>query len=406
MSAAFFPALAVRNVRIYLTGQTLSVLGLWTQTVTLSLLVYHLTASAALLGLTNFLLHGPMLFVAPYAGRHIHPGNARRIASIAMALAGLAAAAIGLLALTGRASLAPLLCFAAVAGVLNAVEMPARQVMLSGSVTEPELLSNAVAMNSLVFNVGRMTGPAIAAFLYVKVGAAAGFFAYAVTLIVMTRCLALLDLPRDVAASGEKVAFMEGLRHVVANSFNSLFLAVVILLGILAASYQTLIPVLADQVFGNTATMTGVLFAFAGAGALLAAIALSSRYGKTITRRLLALAPWLSALSMATVSFAASIAVAGAALCMLGFTLTFITATTNSSLQRNSPPRLRGAMAGLYAMAFLGTVPIGHLLMGAVASRYGVRTAFLCASLLLAGCLVPLYLRKWKTDGAIVGAMI
>jgi MFS family permease len=405
MLTTFFPALAERNVRVYLAGQTLSVLGLWTQTITLNLVVYHLTGSAGLLGATNFLLHGPMLFVAPFAGKYIGQGNAKRIATVVMSVAGAGAALLGALAATNHLSIVVLLCYAGVSGVLSAVEMPARQVLLTSSVSEGARLANAVAMNTLSYNIGRMTGPAIAALLFLEAGPGAGFFIYTAALLVMMRCVATIDVPGGISVPKEKATFTDALRHVTSNSFTSLFLAVLALLGLFAASYQTLIPVLADKAFGNTAAMTGTLFAFAGAGSLTAAVALSSRYAKHITARLLSTAPWLCVIALGTLSFAGSVLFAAASLYVLGFTLTLISAATNSSMQRSSPPRLRGALAGLYGMAFLGTLPLGHLLMGALASHFEVRSAFRVASLVLAVSLALLYWRKWKADRTIIGTM-
>jgi predicted MFS family arabinose efflux permease len=404
MPTAFFPALADRNVRIYLSGQTVSVLGHWTQTITLNLVVYELTGSAALLGIANFLLHGPMLFVAPIAGKYIGQPNARRIATVVMLAAGAGAAAIGLLATMGILEITALLCYAGMCGVLSAAEMPARQVLLTSSVQEGGTLANAIAMSTLSYNLGRTIGPAIAALLFVQVGAGAGFFLYTGTLLVMTRCLKMIKIADGNSSTKERATIAEAFRHVASTSFTALFLAVIALLGLFAGSYQTLIPVLADKAFGNTAAFTGILFAFAGGGSLTAAIALSSRYANDITRTLLAGAPWLSVISLAALSFATSVALAAAALYALGFTLTLVSATTNSSMQRSSPPRLRGAIAGLYAMAFLGTLPLGHLLMGALASHFNVRAAFLVSALVLAVSFALLYRRKWNTDRTIVGA--
>lgn len=146
MLIAFFLALAERNVRIYLTGQTLSVLGLWTHTITLNLLM--LTGSAALLGVTNFLLQGPMLFVALLADNYLHQGNAKRIATTVMLIAGAGSTLVRLLAAVGGVSVVTLLCFAGLSGVLSAVEMPTRQVLLTSSVSDTGRLANAVAMNT------------------------------------------------------------------------------------------------------------------------------------------------------------------------------------------------------------------------------------------------------------------
>ena len=405
MPAALFPALSERNLRIYLSGQSLSVLGMWTQAITFNLLVYQTSGSAALLGIANFLLHGPMLFVAPLAGAKIRPWNAARVAQTVMAVSILNSLAAGTLATLGAIGPSFLLGFAAVAGLLSAVEMPARQVLLTTSASGPAQVPNAVAMNTLCFNLGRMLGPAIAAWLFVRIAPTVGFFVYAATLLVMRRCIGMLALKPEPGAGNGKASFGQALRHVGSDRFFTLFLTIVCLLGIFAGSYQTLIPVLADTVFGDTAAVTGILFSAAGGGSLACALLLSTRHMRTLTGALLLFAPWCCALAVAALASASSLALAMCALSVLGFFLTLTTTATNSLLQRSSPPALRGALAGLYATAFLGMMPIGHLVMGALAAGIGARGALLGASLVLITAFALLYWRKWKADGHIVGAL-
>lgn len=152
-----FPALVEASLRRYLSGQVASVLGSWTQNVTLNLLVYHLSGSAAILALLNFLLYGPQLLVAPIAGSRISAANAKRATLCVLAASLVLTASLFTLSLLGVLGVKLILMHALAIGVSSAVETPARQVLLLTSLEDPAHTSNAVAMNTMVYNVGRMS---------------------------------------------------------------------------------------------------------------------------------------------------------------------------------------------------------------------------------------------------------
>ncbi|MFL6668173.1 MAG: MFS transporter, partial [Burkholderia ambifaria] len=174
-----FPALTEASLRRYLSGQVASVLGSWTQNVTLNLLIYHLSGSAAILALLNFLLYGPQLIVAPVAGSRIGSANARRVTLCVLATSLLLTSSLFTLSLLGLLGVKLILAHALAIGVSSAVETPARQVLLLTSLRDATHTSNAVAMNTMVYNVGRMVGPTIAGFVYPTLGPRTSFAIYA-----------------------------------------------------------------------------------------------------------------------------------------------------------------------------------------------------------------------------------
>ncbi|WP_176072189.1 MFS transporter, partial [Paraburkholderia phenazinium] len=153
-----------------LSGQIASVLGSWTQNVTLNLLVYHLSGSAAILALLNFLLYGPQLIVAPVAGSRIRSENARRVTLCVLMTSLVLTASLFVLSFAGMLGVKLILAHALAIGISSAIEVPARQVLLLSSLRNASLTSNAVAMNTMVYNVGRMVGPTIAGFVYPAFG--------------------------------------------------------------------------------------------------------------------------------------------------------------------------------------------------------------------------------------------
>jgi predicted MFS family arabinose efflux permease len=167
------------------------------------------------------------------------------------------------------------------------------------------------------------------------------------------------------------------------------------------SAYQTLIPVLAAQVYGDAARWTGRFFAAAGCGALVAALLLSSRHLEPLVRRLLLVVPWSGAIALAVLGAATQPAVALACFGVLGFCTSFVGTGTNAMLHRRVPPEARGGLIGLFLLAFNGAMPIGQLAAGTVASRLSVpETFYLLAALLAAGLLV-LCSRRWRALGRL-----
>ncbi len=380
-----FPALTEPPVRRYLYGQTASVLGSWTQNITLNLLLWEMTHAAWQLGLLNFLLQGPSLLVSPLFGARLSPTSARSTAFRILLCSLIVAAILAATQFFGLLGPAIVTAAALVCGILAAMEMPTRQLLLTTTLEDKSSLGSVIALNTLVFNVGRMIGPVIAAYLFMHAGASSGFALNVIGLTTMLVCIR--SLPTDTRLQSVAVK-SGGLRHAVAyaraDNLARQCLPALALLGLLAGSYQTLIPVLSHR-FGDAARFTGVFFGCAGAGAMLAALLLSSHIMNA--RRAMqahGAAQWLAVLALGVISLASTPWFAGAGFCALGLSLTLFATTTNSTLQRNCPSELRGGIVGLYGMAYLGTMPLGHLLMGNVANLVGEQAAFGLMSVSLA----------------------
>ncbi|MFT3804377.1 MAG: MFS transporter [Burkholderiaceae bacterium] len=369
---AVFPALSEPSVRRYLTGQVVSVLGAWTQSITLNLLLWQMTRDASLLGALNFLLYGPVLVLGPFVGSRIGPRNARR--SVLTVLIGSIAIALALLGLLALDALTPVVLLVAAGGlgVLTAMEMPGRQVLLTSSLADRRLLNSAVAMNAMAYNVGRMTGPAIAALVFARVGPAGGFVCSACALSFMAWCVRGIHPRQELAgksAGGIRAAFA----FARTQAFARLYLPVLIGLAIFAGSYQTLIPVLADHEFHHVSHYTGLFFSCAGGGSLCAALLLSSKAAAPLVARGLRWTPLVCGAALGIVALAAHPLPAGIGFWLLGLSLTFTATSINVGLQSRSPDELRGGIIGLYGTAFVGMVPIGHLIAGSLSERLGVR---------------------------------
>ncbi|MDX3907869.1 MAG: MFS transporter [Pigmentiphaga sp.] len=393
-----FPALSEPTMRRYLLGQGVSVLGSWTQNVTLNLVVYHLSGSAAVLALLNFLLYGPQLVVAPLAGARINAANARRVTLAVLYTAMAVAVALALLSLAHILFLPVILGLALCAGILTAIESPARQVLLLTGLEDAALLPNAIAMNTMVYNVGRMVGPTMAAIIYPLFGQSAAFLTYAAALLFMAWCVRSMPKRSHVQASPsahERSGLRNALVYVLDDRFTAKYLSILACMGLLAGSYQTLVPLLADHVFHDAAKFTGIFFACAGMGSLSAAIVLSSSIAAR-TAELLRVAPWSACVALALLSTTWSSVVSGAAFVLLGFSLTFAATSINASIQRRCPESVRGALVGLYGMAYNGTMPFGYLLVGSFSEAFAVTGAFGTMAAVLAACVGAVTLLYWR----------
>jgi predicted MFS family arabinose efflux permease len=401
-----FPALAEPLVRRYFIGQSISVLGSWIQNITLNLLCWQLTGSPALLGVINFVLFGPSVLVTPIVGPRVQPGNARRLTLLAVGGSLLVTMALVALSASGAISVALMVGLAMAKGLLGALEGPARQVLLTTAVTDPRRIANAVAMNTVAYNAARMIGPAIAAAVFGTLGATAAFAMTALALGVML--VSVLRLPIaagtriETDAPDQHASLRNAIAYVRNDRLARLFLPVSTCLALLGSSYQTLVPVLADHVYGSANTWTGLFFAAAGAGSTAAALLLSSRFLFAASKRLQVLTPWTVVVALAGLGTTGTPAIAMLCFAVLGFSLTFTGPGTNAKLQQNAPPGLRGALVGLYAMSFVGAIPLGNLMVGTLAQWLSVQGSFLAMAAVLTVALSLLFVPRWIAHGRIV----
>lgn len=402
--STWFPALVERNVRVYVFGQSVSIMGTWVLDILLNLVLWGMTRSPALLGLLNFLLYVPGLVITPLFAAGLTQANARRRTLWVLA-GGLAVAlALALFAGLGRLSTAVLLALAVARGVLNGLEQPARQMLLATSVSHPDRIGGAVALNTVVYQVARMTGPALAALMYSTVGAAWGFAFSAAALVVMIGCV-LHVRAEPGAHAAPPVEGRQGLRgaldFVRRDRFGSLFLPVVTCMATFVGGYQTLVPVLADRVFGDTAHYTSLFFGAAGAGALTAALVLSTGLADGALRRLPVPLPW--AVALALLGLGSSTWVPLTLLCfgMVGFGMTMVSTGTSAMLHRTVPPQARNGLIALILVAFNGVIPLAQLAAGLLAERLGVQRSFVVLGGVMLLALALLFGPRWRAQGRV-----
>jgi len=369
------PALTKRRFRIYAAGHTVSVIGGWIQQVALSWLVFRLTGSIFLLGLTGFLLNIFYLLLGPISGL-----AADRLPRLPMLIAiDLILAALSLwlalMGLAGVASVGAYLVVAALIGIVNAFEMPVRQTLFKDIVEERALVTSAIGVSAMVFNTGRMLGPAIAGVLLVYISEAWCFVINAASYAAIIGALLAMRLPpasAPVAAGVRPEGFRANLGVLLSFPAVRYLLPTVVAIGLFATPYVPLMPSIVAHFFDGRSSTLGMLMSAAGFGALGSAtyLALQPGYGRQI--RLLTVAPMAVGGILMAFAWSRVLPLSMLLLAALGAAALIAVNSTNALLQQSVPDAWRGRVVGLYSMAFAGTAPIGGILAGSLAERIGL----------------------------------
>jgi predicted MFS family arabinose efflux permease len=379
-----FAALSVRNFRLYFIGQTISVSGTWMQTVAQGWLVLRLTHNSVLdLAAVTALQWLPMLLFASYGGLVADRHHKQRILYITQTAAGLFALALGILVSTHHDSLTVILLLALGLGFVNMFDNPARQAFVQEMVGR-ELIANAVSLNSVLMNAGRLIGPSIAGGLIALVGVATCFYVNAFSYVAMIAALALMsqrDLRPIETVEREKRQLRLGLEYVRNEPFLRDILLSTFVVGTFAFNFTITLPVLTRVTFHETSPVryTMILTAM-GLGAIIGGLFVAHRSRPTVG--LLAVLATAFGVFLTVVALAPSFLLAIIFMVPTGATSIAFVSTANGLLQLNSVERMRGRVMSLYATAFLGTTPIGVILVALIIRASNPRVGILTGSVL------------------------
>lgn len=368
-----FAALSVPNYRRYYGGQAISLIGTWMQMTAQSWLVLMLTHSSTWLGIIIALQTLPVLVLGPYGGVIADRVDKRRLMVILQSAMGVQALVLGVLTVTGSVTVAEIGVLATLLGLNSAFENPARQSFML-ELVGPEHLRNAVSLNSVLFNVARTLGPAVAGILIATVGVGVCFLGNAVSFVTVVASLITLDrnaLSPTPAAQRARGQLREGLRYVRATPQLAVPLAMMAAVGCLTYEFQVTLPVMADRGLHVGATGFGFMTAAMGLGAVLGGLFVAAR-GRTGLRPLV-LAAGAFAITMILATGAPSLDVELIALALAGGASIGFMSTGNSTLQLSAAPEMRGRVMSLWFVAFQGSTPIGGPVVGWLMAVIGPR---------------------------------
>jgi MFS family permease len=370
-----FRALSIRSYRLFFFGQLISMSGTWMQSVAQGWLVLKLTGSGGALGIVLALQTLPVLFGGAVGGLIADRYDKRRLLLLTQSASGLLALALGIVTLTGVVNVWMVGLIALGLGAVNMIDIPARQSFIFEMVGV-EHLTNAITLNSVVMNGGRIIGPAIAGVLIGTVGIAACFLVNSISYLGVIAGLALIrpgELVRGRPVRSAPGQLVEGLKYAWTTPALRVPLVMMALVGTFAYEFSVSLPLLARFTFHSGAQVYGLMTASMAIGAVIGGLIVARR-ARTGGRRLAIASAAFGTVILMT-SVAPNLALVYLALAGTGAASIYFAAMANTSLQLATDTQHRGRVMSLYAIAFMGTTPMGGPMVGYIGQLFDPRAA-------------------------------
>ena len=377
-----FAALKFPNYRLWFIGQLASLVGTWMQSTAQGYLVYQLTGSPAYLGYVGFANGIPFWIFSLIGGVVSDRISRRKLLIITQSVAMMLAFILATLVFTELVQPWHIIVLAFLLGVNNAFDAPARQSFISEMVTR-ETMGNGIALNASMFNLATAVGPAIAGLAYATLGPAWCFMINGISYLAVIMALAMMRFKPFVAPKRTQSTWSdvkEGLSYVLHNKTILLIIGMLGVTSLFGMSYVTLIPAWAVDVLKGDATTNGLLQSVRGIGALVASLMIAS-LGTTARRgRLLTIGSFLFPALVIVFSFIRSVPLALVILLGVGWAFMIFINLANNLVQHIVPDQLRGRVMSIYALIFMGMMPIGSMLAGLLAEAFGTPLAVLASA--------------------------
>ncbi len=364
-----------RNYRLFFTGQLVSLMGTWMQSVAQGWLVYTMTHSPFLLGLTSFAGQIPVFFISAFGGTIADRVDRRRMLIVTQSLSMVQAGVLAVLTLTGEVQVWQVIALAFSMGLINAFDVPTRQAFTIDMVGREDL-RNAISLNSVMFNLARIIGPTAAGLLVAVAGEGVCFAINSLSYAAVLTSLILMQVaPRPARATEHPLRELkDGAAYAWRTRQIRVSLMLIAVCSAFGAAYIPLMPAVARDVLHQGSDGLGFLMSSVGAGALIGAYALAR-----IHERHLTLTPIIAAacfgVSLILFSNSHSLLLSMALLLPVAFSLMLLGGSTNTIIQTVAEDRMRGRVISFYTMGFIGMMPWGSLLLGTIASHFGVSAA-------------------------------
>ncbi|HEY2114816.1 MAG TPA: MFS transporter [Candidatus Angelobacter sp.] len=365
-------ALRHSNYQLFFAGQLISLIGTWMDQIAESWLVYRLTGSALLLGTVAFASQIPVFLLAPIGGALADRLDRRKILIATQSSMMFLTFILAWVTLSHRVKIWQVIALAALTGVVNAIDLPARQAFVVDMVSRADLV-NAIALNSSMFNGARIIGPALAGIVVAAIGEGWCFFANGVSFLAVIAGLLMMKMARPrMAIEGSPLEnIIEGFKFVAQSGPVRALMLLLGLVSFTAMPYAVLMPLFADKILHGGAQALGLLMGCSGVGALCGAITLAMR------RTVHGLGTWVAVsctgfgIALLAFSFSRALWLSALLLVPAGFCMMIQMASSNTLIQSMVPDRLRGRVMSVYAMTFMGMAPLGALLAGSLAHKLG-----------------------------------
>ncbi|HKI79780.1 MAG TPA: MFS transporter [Ignavibacteriaceae bacterium] len=390
-----FTALRHPNYKLWFRGQMLSLFGTWMQRTAEGFLIFELTHSPLYLGYVGFAMGAPAWLFMMYAGVVADRFPKRTVLMITQAFMMVLATILAFLTFTGLIQPWHIITLAFFLGVANSFDAPARQAFVL-ELVERDDLTNAIALNSTIFNTATAVGPAIAGITYAFFGPAWCFTINAVSFIGVIIALKLMTLKPFIKAEIKTSALAdlkEGLKYIYSEKIVLTIISLVGVISIFGISYITLLPAWAVTIMHGNAATNGFLQSARGLGALVSALFIASLGRFAFTGKLLTIGSFLFPILIMIFSFLELLPITLVVLFFIGFSIILIFNLANALIQRLVPDELRGRIMGVYSFTFFGFLPVGALLMGAMAEKFTEPIAVLIGALVTLSFSVLIWYR-------------
>ena len=406
MKITTFDAFKSRNYRLYFAGQSVSLIGTWMQKTAVSWVVYSLTHSKFMLGLSLFASMFPS-FVFSFIGGVVSDRYNRYRVLLATQIASmLQAVFLTLLVLSKHYTVWEILALSSILGVINAFDVPARQSLVNEMVDDKKYLPNALALNSSMVNLSRLIGPAIAGLILEKFGDIFCFGLNALSFVAVIASILMMRLPSLQKTNDEKNILQDikdGWNYLKQTKSIRFIIIMLALVSLFVLPFSTLIPVYAKDIFKGSASTFGIIDSMIGLGAFGGAIFLASlKSGKNL-RKILAVNTILFGAGLVLFSYMHFYPAALFCAMLAGFGMMSQITISNTIIQTTVSQNMRGRMISFYAMAFFGMQPLGGLIVGSVSQWIGVPATVLaegCVALLI-GALHFRFLKRNKLKAVV-----
>jgi MFS family permease len=376
-----FRAFQNRNYALFFTGQTVSQIGTWMQRTAVSWVVYSMTDSTFMLGLTVFASQFPSFLLSLYGGIVSDRYDRFKILLITQIASMVQAIVLAVLILTNNYNVWLILALSVILGIINAFDVPARQPLIHEMVNDPSELSNAIALNSSMVNLAKLIGPALSGLILQQFGAGVCFFINAFSFVAVLVSLLLMKFPAFKPPTVKKKIFAElteGFQYLKRAPQIAMILLLLGSVSLLVTPYDTLIPVFAKVIFKGDAATFGYISSFIGLGALAGTLFLASLKSGHDLKKVLLANTFILGIALIGFSLTSYFPLTMTFAILAGFGAMAQTTICITIIQIDTEASMRGRVISYVAMSVFGMLPLGSLLIGSISQRIGAPITMLC----------------------------
>lgn len=385
-----FPALSNKNYRIYISGQSLSLIGTFMQQLAMSWMIFKLTNSPMWLGIAGFCAQIPTFIFGLFAGIIVDHVDRHKLLMWTQGLAAAQAFTLAALTLTGNVTLVHLLFLEFFLGTINAFDMTTRQAFVVQLIEDKKHLPNAIAINSSIMNLSRLIGPAIGGALISVVGEGICFLINGISYISVLTALYFMKVKSYIPPKfNPKDIFKElnvGFETIFKNPHNKSIILFLVTLSFFGFPYTAFFPAMAQSAPKADATALGLISSFVGIGSLVSALYLSGKRGLPTLAKTVGISGIIFSLTLIILSRVENFSLVLMCVFITGMTLIMQLASCNTMIQSTVDDNKRGRVMSFFNVSLLGIAPIGSLVMGFMAEHLTLKNA-----ILINGCICLIF---------------